>query len=85
MSQEPDNTIRGSADGVSEEHSTIRLAIQLGKGGNIGQIAEVDAIMLKLQAKRSHPGSATLNANQSISMVLKMEINGKINVDLGNI
>ncbi len=83
--QEPDNTIRGSADGVSEEHSTIRLAIQLGKGGNIGQIAEVDAIMLKLQAKRSHPGSATLNANQSISMVLKMEINGKINVDLGNI
>ncbi len=79
------NTLKGSADGKTEANSTLRLGLKLGKDGNISQLAEIDAIRFKLVAKRSHSGSASLNAEQYISVKLKLEISGKINADLDNI
>ncbi len=79
------NTLKGSADGRSEAKSTIRIGLRLGKDGSINQLADVDAIRLKLKAKRSEHGGASLNAEQYISVKLKLEIRGKITADLDNI
>ncbi len=78
------NTIKGSADGVSEVESTLRLEIGFGKNGNIRQLADIEAILFKLNAKRTESGIAKLNTEQYFSLSLKMEISGQINVDLGN-
>jgi hypothetical protein len=78
------NTIKGSADGVSEVESTLRLEIGFGKNGNIRQLADIEAILFKLNAKRTESGIAKLNTEQYFSLSLKMEIKGQINVDLGN-
>lgn len=82
--QQPHNTIKGSADGITEQHSTLRLTIKFGKDGNISQLADIDAIRFRLKAKRSQPGCATLNAEQYVALKLKLEINGQINADLAN-
>lgn len=79
------NTIKGSADGKTEAASTLRIGLDLGESGNINKIADVDAIVLKFKAMRSAEGSCALNAEQYISLKLKLEINGKIKVDFGNI
>ena len=79
------NTIKGSADGKTEAASTLRIGLDLGSSGNISQLADVDAIKLKFKAMRSAEGSCALNAEQYISLKLKLEINGKIKVDFGNI
>ena len=82
---QPNNTLKGSTDGIKEEYSTLRLTLKLDKNGDIGQLAEIDAIDLKFKAKRSHPGTVALNSEQYISLKLKLEIDGQINVDLGNL
>lgn len=82
---ESNNTLKGSADGKSEEKSTLRLGLGLGEDGNIRQLADVDALRFKLTAKRSHQGSVALNAAQYISLKIKLEVKGKINIDLDNI
>ena len=79
------NTIKGSADGKTEVTSTLRIGLDLGSSGNISQLADVDAIKLRFKALRSAEGSCALNAEQHISLKLKLELNGKINVDFGNI
>ena len=82
---ESNNTIKGSADGKTETKSTLRMGLDLGKSGNINQLADVDAIRLKLKALRSADGRCVLNAEQYISLKLQLEINGKIKADLDNI
>ena len=79
------NTIKGSADGKTEVTSTLRIGFDLGSSGNISQLADVDAIKLRFKALRSAEGSCALNAEQYISLKLKLELNGKIKVDFGNI
>lgn len=81
----PNNILKGSIDGIKEEHSTIRITLKLDKEGDISQLAEVDAINLKLRAKRSQDGSVALNSEQYISLKLQVEINEKINVDLSDL
>lgn len=80
----PNNTLKGSADGVSEAKSELRLTLKFGKTGNINKLAEVDAIRFKLRAKRSQSGSVALNTEQYIALKLKLEVKGQINADLGN-
>ena len=79
------NKILGSVDGKSEAKSTIRIGLNLGKSGNLNQLAEVDAIRFAIKALRSAEGSAALNAEQYISLKVKLEINGKIKADLDNL
>lgn len=79
------NTIKGSADGKSEAKSTLRIGLDLGSSGNINQLADVDALKLKFKAMRSGEGNCALNAEQYISLKLKLEIDGKIKIDLDNI
>jgi hypothetical protein len=80
----PNNTLKGSADGVSEAKSELRLTLKFGKTGNINKLAEVDAIRFKLRAKRSQSGSVALNTEQYIALKLKLEVKGQINADLSN-
>ena len=82
---ESNNTIKGSVDGETEAKSTLRVSLDLGNSGNINQLADVDAIRLKLKALRSANGSCALNAEQYISLKLQLEVNGKIKADLDNI
>lgn len=79
------NKILGSADGNTEAKSTLRIGLNLGKEGNINQLANVDALRFALKALRSTEGSAALNAEQYISVKVKLEINGKIKADLDNL
>ena len=79
------NKILGSKDGVSEAKSTLKIGLRIGNGGNLNQIAEVDAIRLFLHTSRSSEGSAALNAEQYISLNTKLEIKGGIKVDLDNL
>ena len=79
------NKILGSKDGVIEAKSTLKIGLRIGNGGNMNQIAEVDAIRLFLHTSRSSEGSAALNAEQYISLNTKLEIKGGIKVDLDNL
>jgi hypothetical protein len=79
------NILKGSADGKTVANSTLRLGLKLGEKGNINQLSEVDAIRFKLAAGRSHSGSVSLNAEQYISVKVRLEISGRINADLDNI
>ena len=76
------NTIKGSADGKTEKNSTLRLGLNLGQSGNVSQLANVDAMRMSLKAKRSAEGSCALNAEQYITLKIKLEVNGKIKADL---
>ena len=79
------NKIKGSADGKTETQSTLRIGLDLGKSGNINQLAEVDALRLQLKALRSADGSCSLNAEQYISLKLQLELDGKIKADMDNL
>ena len=79
------NILKGSADGKTVAHSTLRLGLTLGEKGKINQLAEVVAIRFKLAAGRSHSGRVSLNAEQYTSVKVRLEISGKINADLDNI
>jgi hypothetical protein len=79
------NKIVGSADGKSEANSTFSIGLNLGKSGNLKQLAEVDAIRFAFSAQRSNKGSAPLNAEQYISLKVKLKIDGKIKADLDNL
>ena len=79
------NKIMGSADGKSEANSTFSIGLNLGKSGNLKQLAEVDAIRFAFSAQRSNKGSAPLNAEQYISLKVKLKIDGKIKADLDNL
>lgn len=79
------NRIIGSTDGRTEAKSTLRIGLNLSKSGNINELANVDAFRFALKTLRSADGCATLNAEQYISVKVKLEINGKIKADFDNL
>jgi hypothetical protein len=82
---EENNSINGSKDGVTPERSTLRLAFDL-ESGKLTELADVESIALSIAARSaSEAGAVALNDQQYISADLKLEIDGGVTVDLGQI
>lgn len=73
--------IEGSEDGRTAANSQTRLAIVLPEG-DMESIGEVDAIRFDFSAKGASLESLPLNANQSLSVKLQLEVAGGITIDL---
>ena len=76
--------ILGSADGTTPKESTIRLQLDLGKGGHVSNIGFVDAINVKLNASSAavEESVVPLNNNQYVGVKFQLELKGGITVDL---
>lgn len=79
------STLKGSADGKKESLSQLRLELDLGEGGRVANLAEVAGVRLALRASCSATESASLRTDQYIYLKLKIELDGAITIDLGDL
>lgn len=80
------NIIKGSADGVTPEKSTLRLQFNLAdESGSLKELADIADVGFKIAARCSAADGvvAALRDEQYIAAELKLEIDGGITVDLG--
>lgn len=76
--------VEGSADGVSEALSTIRLELIL-DNGDITKIASIDGLNFTLEAQSMAETEVPLNENQYVGAAAKLELSGGITLDLKEI
>lgn len=81
------NVVKGSADGVTPEKSTLRLQFDLAdESGSLAELADIASIGLRVDASSSaEEGVVALKEDQYISAVLQLEIDGGVTVDLSTI
>lgn len=82
------NVVKGSADGVTSEKSTLRLQFDLAdENGSLKELADIASIGLKVEARSSAEDGTVvaLRDDQYIAAELKLEIDGGITVDLGKL
>lgn len=80
------NIVKGSADGVTPEKSTLRLQFNLAdESGSLKELADIADVGFKIEARCSAADGvvAALRDEQYIAAELKLEIDGGITVDLG--
>ena len=75
--------ILGSSDGVTPKESILRLELDLGDGGRITKLAEVDAVAFELVASSAaNEGGVALNRDQKVGATLLLQIDGGVTVDI---
>ena len=75
--------ILGSSDGVTPKESILRLELDLGDGGRITKLAEVDAVAFELVASSAaNEGGVALNRDQKVGATLQLQIDGGVTVDI---
>lgn len=82
------NVVKGSADGVTPEKSTLRLQFDLAdENGSLKELADIASVGLKVEARSSAEDGTVvaLRDDQYIASELKLEIDGGITVDLGKL
>ncbi len=82
------NVVKGSADGVTSEKSTLRLQFDLAdENGSLKELADIASVGLKVEARSSAEDGTVvaLRDDQYIAAELKLEIDGGITVDLGKL
>ena len=80
------NVVKGSADGVTPEKSTLRLQFDLAdENGSLKELADIASVGLKIEATGSAEDAVALKEEQYIAAVLKLAIDGGITVDLGKL
>lgn len=82
------NVVKGSADGVTPEKSTLRLQFDLAdENGSLKELADIASVGLKVEARSSAEDGTVvaLRDDQYIATELKLEIDGGITVDLGKL
>lgn len=80
------NIVKGSADGVNPEKSTLRLQFNLAdESGSLKELADIADVGFKIAARCAAADGvvAALRDEQYIAAELKLEIDGGITVDLG--
>ncbi len=84
---EGSNVVKGSADGVTPEKSTLSLQFDLAdESGSLAELADIASIGLKVEASSSaEEGVVALKEEQYIAAELKLAIDGGITVDLGKL
>ena len=82
------NIVKGSADGVTHEKSTLRLQFNLAdESGSLKELADIADVGFKIAARCSAADGvvAALRDEQYIAAELKLEIDGGITVDLAEV
>ena len=82
------NIVKGSADGVTPEKSTLRLQFNLAdESGSLKELADIADVGFKIAARCSAADGvvAALRDEQYIAAELKLEIDGGITVDLAEV
>lgn len=82
------NIVKGSADGVTPEKSTLRLQFNLAdENGSLKELADIADVGFKIAARCSAADGvvAALRDEQYIAAELKLEIDGGITVDLAEV
>ena len=75
--------ILGSSDGVTPKESILRLELDLGDGGRITKLAEVDAVAFELVASSAaNEDGVALNRDQKVGATLLLQIDGGVTVDI---
>ena len=75
--------ILGSSDGVTPKESILRLELDLGDGGRITKLAEVDAVAFELVASSAaNEDGVALNRDQKVGATLQLQIDGGVTVDI---
>lgn len=84
---EGSNVIKGSPDGETPAKQPLRLQFDLAdEGGSLAELEAIAEIGLKIEARSSvEEGVAPLKDEQYIAAELKLEIDGGVTVDLGQI
>ncbi len=75
--------IMGSLDGVTPKESILHLELELGEGGQLTKLSEVDIIAFELvAASAANDGAVALNKKQSVGATLQLQIDGGVTVDI---
>ncbi len=79
-----DNIIHGHhpEDGTSEAHSSLVLKLYTGGDGNLEDLANIDALRLRLNLRNNSQTPSALSPDQTISGLLKLRVKDGITVDL---
>lgn len=76
------DAIVGSADGVTEAVSTLRLELDIPGDGSIAQLADVAGIRFVLDAGGVGTEQAALRDEQYVAVSLQLELSGGVSADL---
>lgn len=78
--------IAGSPDGKSVKMSTVKIALKRsGNSTSLTPLKSVDGIRFSLRAKSAASGTVALNAEQTISARLTLNVKGGVGIDVNNV
>ena len=75
------DAIVGSADGITEAVSTLRLELDIPGDGSIAQLADIAGIRFALDAGGVDKQAASLREEQYVAVSLQLELSGGVSAD----